>query len=94
MKRVSFDLASGTRFPKYDFRNTPADARLLVPDEQIVFQAGTAWLDDPEKGIDFFDACAFAAFLANADEIISFNGRVYDLILLERLIDPDVALRI
>lgn len=92
MKRVCFDIACNAF---HNFRDgwlgDPITARQYFEQKDIRFYAATACVCEAEDFIDFTDFGDLLGCLAGADEIVSFNGRVYDLIMLEKLVGRDAA---
>jgi hypothetical protein len=87
MRRVCFDTASdyywdGTR----GWLNGPADAREQFRGRSFDFRAATAFVHATGRSFDFLDPKDLFNCLAEADEIITFNGRTCDLIVLEFLV--------
>jgi hypothetical protein len=86
MKRVCFDIASNYY---HDFRdgwlNKPEDARERFLGKSFTFHAATAFVHATGKAYDFVNYSDLFDLLAGADEIITFNGRTCDLIVLEHL---------
>lgn len=87
MKRVCFDSASNYY---HDFKNgwlsEPGDARAGFGGKVFRFDAATAFLHSTGKCFDIVDYHSLFDLLSEADEIITFNGRTCDLIVLESLI--------
>jgi hypothetical protein len=90
MKRVCFDTASD--YYNGNFRpylNTPEQARERFSGKSFTFHAATAFLAETDECFDFTNHGDLFAFLIEADEIVTFNGRTCDLIMLESLIGED-----
>jgi RNase_H superfamily len=87
MKRVCFDIATNLyRDPTRNaWLNSPEDARECFQEQTCKFHAATMF-DSDKKYNSFSHHEELFAYLVNADEIITFNGRIYDLIALEHLI--------
>jgi len=92
MTRVCFDTASNYF---HDFRdgylNSPEQAREQFRGKSFRFRAATAFVHETGQSFDFENHEGLFAFLVKADEIITFNGRTCDLIVLESLIGEDSA---
>jgi hypothetical protein len=90
VKRVCFDIGvSHWRRPGSPFLNTPDDARDYFSEETVVFRAATAYDSLTRKYKDFTDYRKLLDCLDTADELISFNGRIWDLIIIEKLAGED-----
>lgn len=87
MTRACFDTASN--YYNGNFRpylNTPEQARERFSGKSFTFHAATAFLYETGECFDFTNHEDLFAFLIEADEIVTFNGRTCDLIMLESLI--------
>jgi hypothetical protein len=90
MKRVCFDTSSSYFHSSLTgYLNTPEQAREQFRGRSFEFHAATAFLYESGECFDFTDHEALFAFLIEADEIVTFNGRTCDLIMLESLIGED-----
>jgi hypothetical protein len=90
MKRVCFDTASDYFHNSFNgYMNTPEQARAWFRGKSFEFHAATAFLDETGEYFDFTNYDDLFAFLIEADEIVTFNGRTCDLIMLESLIGQD-----
>ncbi len=90
MKRVCFDTASDYNYANFrPYLNTPEQARERFSGKSFTFHAATAFVHETGEYFDFTNHDDLFAFLIEADEIVTFNGRTCDLIMLESLIDED-----
>jgi hypothetical protein len=90
MKRVCFDIGSNYfHNPLHGFMNEPAHAREYFKDKTFEFHAATAFDSSSRKFKDFTDHKKLFAYLLRADEIVTFNGRTCDFIVLEKLIGEE-----
>ena len=91
MRRICFDIACSLYRDYTDpFLNEPANARSFFENQDAKFHAATAFDEAEQNYRDFTDPQELFNFLVGADEIITFNGRVYDLILLEMVLGKTV----
>jgi len=89
-RRVCFDLSCSLRYPQFHpWISTPAQARDCVPDGPCNFAGATAYVSSKKRYVDFIDAQALLDCLLTADELITFNGRIYDLIALEKILGEE-----
>ncbi len=86
-RRVCFDIASNY-FSRGWFRG-PNEARSYFRDNRFSFWAATAFDDSTQQFTDFTDYNELLSFLVDADEIITFNGRKCDLVVLESLVGEE-----
>jgi hypothetical protein len=87
MRRVCLDTASNYFHNRLSgFLNTPAQARAHFNDKTFTFHAATTFDSSSRKYRGFTDYKELFGYLLKADEIITFNGRTCDLIVLENLI--------
>lgn len=90
MKRICFDTGSNYFYNSLNgFMNEPSQARWHFEDKTFKFYAATTFDSSSRRFKDFTDYRKLFAHLLKADEIITFNGRTCDLIVLERLIGVD-----
>lgn len=94
MKRICFDIASNLWIPREcGFINEPSQAREIAryrfKDKPCKFWAATAFDASTQESDDFTDYNKLYEYLARADEIITFNGRTYDLVVLEELVGKE-----
>jgi len=95
MKRVCFDVGSNYfHNPLHGFLDTPDEARAYFSEETFRFHGATAYESSTRRFRDFTDFRKLFDFLASADEIITFNGRICDLIVLEKLIGHEAMQRV
>lgn len=87
MKRICFDIGSNLF---HDFRDgfisEPSQARLYYAGKPCRFDAATTFDSSSREFKNFTDYNELFAGLLKADEIITFNGRIYDLIVLQKLV--------
>ena len=89
-RRICFDIASNFYYsPLHVWLRGPNDARRHFIDHQFRFDAATAFNAVTHEFVDFTDFEHFYEFLLSADELISYNGRLCDLVVLESLIGED-----
>jgi hypothetical protein len=93
--RVCFDIACSFYAGKM-WLEGPNDARAYFLDfmergKRFNFWAATVFDDSNRQYTDFIDHNGLFGFLVNADEIITFNGRKYDLVVLEHLVGEQPA---
>jgi hypothetical protein len=90
MIRICFDTASNFYHDYEDpFLYTPSDVRRYFRSKKMRekrFHGATACNSQDQKFTDFTGPLELLSFLLQADEIISFNGRKWDYIVLEQLI--------
>ena len=87
MKRVCFDIGSSYFHNSLDgFMNEPSQARQYFEGKTFRFYAATTFDSSSRRFNDFTDHKRLFAYLLRADEIITFNGRTCDLIVLEKLV--------
>jgi hypothetical protein len=90
MKRVCLDIASNYfHNPLSGFMNTPAQARAHFEGKTFKFHAATTFDSSSRKYTGFTDHEKLFGYLLKADEIITFNGRICDLIVLEKLVGEE-----
>jgi hypothetical protein len=89
MRRACLDIASNYfKSSLTAWITTPDDARDYFRVERFRFDGATVF-DSPDHATDFVDYSLLFEYLSKADELISFNGRTCDLIVLEKLIGRD-----
>jgi hypothetical protein len=94
MRRVCFDIESNYYWNGMQgYLNGPADARAVFSGHHFRFDVATAFVYETQKSLDFTDPAKLFECLLEADEIITFNGRTCDLIVLESFMGQD-ALRL
>jgi hypothetical protein len=92
MKRVCIEIASDWYKPQTDvWLTTPTDARKYFRGKSFRFDGATAYIYTQRRYIDFTDVSKLFKCLASTDEIITFNGRICDLIVLESLVGKEAA---
>jgi hypothetical protein len=69
--------------------NTPAQARDYFDSKTFKFHAATVYDSSNRKYKGFTDHNELFDYLLKADEIITFNGRICDLIVLEKLVGEE-----
>jgi hypothetical protein len=90
MRRICFDIASNYFHDGKDgFLNGPSDARAYFRDRTFRFDAATVVDSANRTARDFTNYAELLDCLVSADEIISFNGRTSDLIVLEKLVGEE-----
>jgi hypothetical protein len=90
MRRVCFDIGSSYYHDgRRGYLNTPDQARSHFADTVLRFYAATAFDSSNEQFHDYTDHQELFVCLRDADEIISFNGRTCDLIVLEKLVGDE-----
>ncbi|HEU5351478.1 MAG TPA: hypothetical protein VFU55_07755 [Terracidiphilus sp.] len=81
---MCFDTASSYF---HDFRDgfltTPDDARAYFRNQTFEFHAATVFDSSTRRYRDFIDYRKLFDFLITADELVTFNGLICDLIVLE-----------
>jgi hypothetical protein len=95
-RRICFDIAC-SYWPASGWRKEPNEARSRFLDfvdkanKPLRFWAATTFDDSNGQYKDFIDHKDLFAYLVDADEMITFNGRVYDLVVLENLVGEEPA---
>jgi hypothetical protein len=94
-RRVCFDIACSFYANKM-WLEGPNDARAYFLDfmergKRFNFWAATVFDDSNRQYTDFTDYNDLFVYLTEADEIITFNGRKYDLVVLEHLVGEEPA---
>lgn len=89
-RRICFDIASNY-YLGLGWLEGPAEAREHWRGRSFTFHAATAFDDASQRYSNFTDCNELFAYLAGADEIISFNGRKCDLIVLEHLVGEEAV---
>jgi len=90
MRRICFDTGSNYfHNTLHGFLNGPSDARWYFEDKTFSFYAATTFDSSSRRFRDFTDYQKLFAYLLKADEIITFNGRTCDLIVLENLVGTE-----
>lgn len=85
-RRICFDISCSLFHPKtHGYLNTPDQARDYFREQNPQFWGATAFDSTTRKFRDFTDCRKLYDFISGADEIITFNGRVYDFIAIEKL---------
>jgi len=89
MRRICFDTDSNYHHNgRNGYLNTPAQAREQFANASFKFYGATAFIYETGECDDFCSPDDLLAFLIEADEIVTFNGRTCDLIVLESLTGP------
>lgn len=96
MRRMCFDTASNYHRHFTDpYLNTPDDTRAFFRARygEVLprFLRATVFDSSTKRYRDFTDYRKLFDFLITADELISFNGRIWDLVILEKLVGEDSA---
>ncbi|MGC2162765.1 MAG: hypothetical protein WA634_12700 [Silvibacterium sp.] len=100
VRRVCFDIQSDffIRPLALPLDDDPNEARWYLKTQwrsrrkgTCKFQAASAFDDSNQQYMDFTDCNRFFAYLLNADEIITFNGRKYDFVVLENVVGEEAA---
>jgi hypothetical protein len=91
IRRVCFDSSSSFYNPLGPWLTTAADARERFAGKSLRFHCATAFVYPQKRYVDFTDHNALFKCLVEADEIVTFNGRISDLIVLESNITEDKA---
>jgi hypothetical protein len=96
-RRACFDIAcsyntgrgwlEGPNEARSHFRDIVDEVRKC----RFHFWAATVFDDSTQQYADFTDQHELFEFLVDADEIITFNGRKYDLVVLEYLVGEEPA---
>jgi hypothetical protein len=84
MRRICFDIESNYFAPKTVGINEPWEARAGFEGKTFRFDAATAFDSAVKKYCDFTSPRKLFELLLKADEIVTYNGRVCDLIVLEK----------
>jgi hypothetical protein len=88
--RVCFDTASNYFWNGLGgYLNTPEQARCAFEGFNFRFDCATAVIIESRESFDYTDHRELFALLEQADEIVTFNGRTCDLIVLEKLLKPE-----
>lgn len=91
MRTVCFDTASDYYHNSLlGYLNSPRQAREQFRGKSFKFYGATAFVHETDQSSDFQSYKDLFDFLIEADEIVTFNGRTCDLIVLESLIGEDV----
>ncbi len=92
MKRIAFDIACNYyKDQSAGWIDRPGQAREYYREKPPKFHAATALDATTQQSTDFVDPRQLLDCLLGGDEIITFNGRIYDLILLENIAGPDAV---
>lgn len=91
IRRVCFDIQSSYFCGPAVWLDDPYQARLHFRNTSFRFWAATAFDDAAERYTDFDGCEELFATLIKADEIITFNGRKCDLIVLDSLMGEDAC---
>ena len=87
MRRVCFDTGSDYYWDgRRGFLNEPSQARACFKDRKFKFYAATTFDSHIRRFTDFTDPQSLLSHLQSADEIVTFNGRTCDLIVLESVL--------
>ena len=90
MRRICFDIGS-SYYRGYGWLEGPEESRGYFKGTTFRFHAATAFDDANQIYRNFTDSNELFDYLVEADEIITFNGRKCDLIVLEHLIGEDAV---
>jgi hypothetical protein len=88
-RHICFDIETNYfRSPTSGFINTPDQARSEIESwsNELRFDAAVVFDDEFGQFADFGSPTELIEFLKGADELVSFNGRTWDLPLLERFV--------
>lgn len=89
-RRICFDIQSSYFYnPVRGWLGEPNRARHIFRGEKFNFWAASAFDDLNRQYLDFTDYGRLFEYLVGADEIITFNGRVCDLVVLESLVGEE-----
>lgn len=95
MRQICFDIGSSYFHNPFDgYMDKPSQARWYFEDKTFRFHAATTFDSSSRRFKDFTDYKRLFEYLLKADEIITFNGRICDLIVLEKLIGIDAMKKI
>jgi hypothetical protein len=94
MKRVCFDTGSSYFCNLHGLTLEPSEARCYFKDTNFSFHAATTFDSYSRKFKDFTDHKKLFAYLLQADEIITYNGRMCDLIVLEKLVGVEAMVNL
>lgn len=89
MRRVCFDIASS--YFIHGWFDGPNEARAYFKGEPFRFWAASTYDDSNQEYSDFTDCNDLHSYLSEADEIITFNGRKCDLVVIENLVGEEAA---
>lgn len=90
-RRLCFDIASSWFYGLYGWLKSPNDARRHFRDSSFNFWAATVFDESSKRYLDFVDINDLFSCLSKADEIITFNGRNCDLVVIEKLVGEEAA---
>ena len=94
-RRICFDICCNYFIDRrHPWLDGPNDARRYLKNEPCRFSAASAYDESIQEYLDFTDFNEFFSYLLHADEIITFNGRKYDLVAIENLIGEESAMKI
>lgn len=94
MRRICFDISSSYYFhgpSRGGYLNDPSDARDFFEGRTFRFHAATAFDSTARRFRIFTDYKKLFNCLLTADEIITYNGRICDLIVLDKLVGAEKA---
>jgi hypothetical protein len=91
MRRICFDIASSYYNPPLVWFEGPNEARRHFKDTKFRFWAASTFDDLEERFASFTNYNELLAKLVEADEMVSFNGRKSDLVVLENLAGEEAA---
>ncbi len=95
MKRICFDTSSNYFHSPFDgFLNDPDGARTYFQNQSFKFHAATTFDSSSRKFRDFTDYRKLFEYVMKADELITFNGRICDFIVLEKLVGAEDSKRL
>ena len=90
VRRVCFDIGSNYYWSSLKgFLNEPSQSRACFQDKKLKFHAATTFDSYTRKFTDFTDPKSLLDHLQSAEEIITFNGRTCDLIVLEKILGEE-----
>jgi hypothetical protein len=90
-RRVCFDTASSYFLSPEVWLDGPAEARAHFKDQAFQFWAASAFDEATHQYHGFQTPEDLLTLLRDADEIVTFNGRKCDLIVMEKLVGRDAT---
>jgi hypothetical protein len=94
MKRVCFDTGSNYFSDLHGLTLEPSEARCYFKNKEFEFHAATTFDSSSRKFKDFTDHKKLFDYLLRADEIITYNGRMCDLVVLEKLVGVEAMVNL
>jgi hypothetical protein len=89
-KRVCFDIACSLfHDQRHGWIEGPNVARRYFADQKCRFDYATAFDDSIHQYVDISDCQELFEYLSKADELITFSGRIYDLVGLEQIVGEE-----